>query len=151
MISRVFQSNFQLNHIISISGFYALHMFVKLLQTQVWPLNFTNFSNVNFGGFLQFVPNVCHPQRVGSRKKASQASLHCSAKPSVVCRIGGRARIAPTLRPPHRRPKRRILFKNHLHFLKSNTPKQSRGTDSGGLLSDTKYFFLKFLLIGCLF
>ena len=31
---------------------------VKLLQTQVWPLNFTNFSNVIFGGFLQFVPNV---------------------------------------------------------------------------------------------
>ena len=31
---------------------------VKLLQTQVWPLNFTNFSNVIFGGFLQLVPNV---------------------------------------------------------------------------------------------
>ena len=31
---------------------------VKLLQTQVWPLNFTNFSNVIFGGFLHFVPNV---------------------------------------------------------------------------------------------
>ena len=28
------------------------------MQTQVWPLNFTNFSNVIFGGFLQFVPNV---------------------------------------------------------------------------------------------
>ena len=23
------------------------------MQTQVWSLNFTNFSNVNFGGFLQ--------------------------------------------------------------------------------------------------
>ena len=31
---------------------------VKLLQTQVWPLNFTNFSNVIFGGFLQFGTTV---------------------------------------------------------------------------------------------
>ena len=46
---------------------------VKLLQTQVWPLNFMNFSNVIFGGFLQYLPNVRWRRRLG----LAAASLAC--------------------------------------------------------------------------
>ena len=73
-----FQSNFQLIYIISVSGFlWVSHSkLVKLLQTQVWPLNFTNFLNVIFGGFLAICPEYAAEQQVKNQDTNTENSRH---------------------------------------------------------------------------
>ena len=59
----------------------------------VWALNFTNFSNVIFGGFLQFVPNVrrqmalVRRQMALVRRCADDASKHLRFYYSVASHI----------------------------------------------------------------
>ena len=59
---KFFKTNFCKFTTISVSGGCALYSkLVKSLQAQVWSVNFTNFQNSIFGGFLQFGSAVRQP------------------------------------------------------------------------------------------